>query len=244
MTQVITREWVQPVDATHKVYRAASAVEDAAGNTLVTAYPVERFDGLWSVMLSDQDADADHAVTVAFADAPGHTRSSLARWTAWFRSRRDTFGIPIPRRPSLPQPAGRGGGRGGLWRTRRAKRPSDPDGPASKSDSQLPPAPGTEYDFPKASLSCCVVSSPTERPPQRIHERRPHAPQRRNNRRALLLRPWPLESPSPSFPVTCWGGLPDVVPSEKITLAYIGGTQGTRELLRIIATPEVHIVAV
>ncbi len=38
-------------------------------------------------------------------------------------------------------------------------------------------------------------------------------------------------------------GLP--APSDKIALAYIGcGTQGTRELLRLVATPEVHITAV
>jgi hypothetical protein len=37
-TQVITREWVQPVDAAHKLFRAASEVKDPNGNLLVTAY--------------------------------------------------------------------------------------------------------------------------------------------------------------------------------------------------------------
>src|SRR3954453_19334419 len=41
------------------------------------------------------------------------------------------------------------------------------------------------------------------------------------------------------------GGPGYVAPSDKITLAYIGcGTQGTRELLRLLATPEVQITAV
>jgi len=41
------------------------------------------------------------------------------------------------------------------------------------------------------------------------------------------------------------GGPGHVAPSDKITLAYIGcGTQGTREMLRLIAAPEVQIVAV
>ena len=41
------------------------------------------------------------------------------------------------------------------------------------------------------------------------------------------------------------GGPGYVAPSDKITLAYIGcGTQGTREMLRLIATPEVQITAV
>jgi hypothetical protein len=41
------------------------------------------------------------------------------------------------------------------------------------------------------------------------------------------------------------GGPGYVAPSDKITLAYIGcGTQGTREMLRLIAAPEVQITAV
>ncbi len=41
------------------------------------------------------------------------------------------------------------------------------------------------------------------------------------------------------------GGPGRVAPSDKITLAHIGcGTQGTREMLRLIANPEVHITAV
>ena len=41
------------------------------------------------------------------------------------------------------------------------------------------------------------------------------------------------------------GGQGFVPPSEKITVAYIGcGTQGTREMLRMLAMPEVQIVAV
>src|SRR5207244_8075303 len=41
------------------------------------------------------------------------------------------------------------------------------------------------------------------------------------------------------------GGPGYVPPSDKITLAYIGcGTQGTREMLRLLATPDVQITAV
>ena len=40
------------------------------------------------------------------------------------------------------------------------------------------------------------------------------------------------------------GGPGYVAPSDKITLAYIGcGTQGTREMLRLLAAPEVQITA-
>ncbi len=41
------------------------------------------------------------------------------------------------------------------------------------------------------------------------------------------------------------GGPGYTAPSDKITLAYIGcGTQGTREMLRLITAPEVQITAV
>ena len=72
--QVITKEWVQPVDAMHKLFKVASDVKDQHGNILVTAYAVERPDGQWSVMLVNKDQDNDHSVKVAFADAPGRNR--------------------------------------------------------------------------------------------------------------------------------------------------------------------------
>ncbi|MBC8466187.1 gfo/Idh/MocA family oxidoreductase, partial [bacterium] len=41
------------------------------------------------------------------------------------------------------------------------------------------------------------------------------------------------------------GGLNYVAPSDKINLAYIGcGTQGIREMVRLIGNPEIQIVAV
>src|ERR1700719_2125323 len=49
--QLITKEWVQPVDAPHRQFKASSDVVDAAGNVLVTAYAVERPDKQWSIML-------------------------------------------------------------------------------------------------------------------------------------------------------------------------------------------------
>ena len=71
-TQVITKEWVQPVDAIHKLFRVASDVKDKDGNILVTAYAVERPDGQWSVMLVNKDRDNDHSVKVTFADPLDH----------------------------------------------------------------------------------------------------------------------------------------------------------------------------
>jgi len=66
--QVITKEWVQPVDAPHRLFKVASDVRDDAGNLLVTAYAVERPDGDWSVMLVNKDRENDRQVNVTFAD--------------------------------------------------------------------------------------------------------------------------------------------------------------------------------
>ncbi len=58
--QVITKEWVQPVDAEHRLFRATS------DDPMVTAYAVERPDGQWSVMLINKDHDNPHSVKVGF----------------------------------------------------------------------------------------------------------------------------------------------------------------------------------
>src|SRR5437667_85304 len=47
--KLITQEWVQPKDADHKLFTAISDVKDAQGHVLVTAYPVLRPDGPWSL---------------------------------------------------------------------------------------------------------------------------------------------------------------------------------------------------
>ena len=65
---MITKEWAQPVDATHKLFKVSSDVKDQRGHTLVTAYALERPDEQWSVMLVNKDPDNDHAVQVTFAD--------------------------------------------------------------------------------------------------------------------------------------------------------------------------------
>ena len=67
-TQVITKEWVEPVDSAHKLFKTTTDVKDQNGNTLVTAYTVKRPDGKWSIMLVNKDQDNDHSVKIVFAD--------------------------------------------------------------------------------------------------------------------------------------------------------------------------------
>jgi len=65
---MITKEWAQPVDAMHQLFKASSDITDGSGNVLVTAYPIKRPDGNWSVMLVNRDRDHDHAVKLKFAN--------------------------------------------------------------------------------------------------------------------------------------------------------------------------------
>jgi len=148
-TQVITKEWVQPVDAIHKLFKVSSDVKDKDGNVLVTAYAVERPDGRWSVMLVNKDENNGHSVKVAFADP-------VAKQDRFFSGAVDrvVFGPaeyqwhPDPVPAGQTPPAGRGGrGRGG----RGGSGHADPDGPPSKS-TLTAGGPDTLYQLPKASI--------------------------------------------------------------------------------------------
>jgi len=66
--QLITQEWAQPVDAGHHLFRAISDVKDSEGHLLVTAYALQRPDGLWSLMLINKDYDHAHQVQILFDD--------------------------------------------------------------------------------------------------------------------------------------------------------------------------------
>lgn len=140
--QVITKEWAQPVDAVHKLYKAASDVKDQDGNILVTAYALERPDGQWSILLINKDADRDHAVQVAFAGDGGRSRTFSGAVDRVVFGAAEYAWHPDP---GAPPPSGRGGGRG-----MPAGHP-DPDGPPSKSTITAMGA-DTPYSLPKASI--------------------------------------------------------------------------------------------
>jgi len=76
--QMITQEWAQPVDAEHRMFRAASDVKDAEGHVLVTAYTLLRPDGQWSVMAINKDYDHAHAVQIEFRRAEGKAAEHFA----------------------------------------------------------------------------------------------------------------------------------------------------------------------
>jgi hypothetical protein len=126
--QVITKEWVQPIDAPHRLFHASSDVRDASGNVLVTAYAVERPDGQWALMLVNRDRENDHAVKVVFSD-PETGRSRF-------------FSGPVDR--------GVFGAAEYQWHPEGAGGHADPDGPPSRST--IPGGGEALYPIPKASI--------------------------------------------------------------------------------------------
>ncbi len=66
--RLITQEWVEPKDAEHRLFAAASDVKDSEGHVLVTAYAVFRPDGRWSLIIINKDYDNPHAVRAVFHD--------------------------------------------------------------------------------------------------------------------------------------------------------------------------------
>jgi hypothetical protein len=156
---VITQEWVQPVDKTHKLFKATSNVLDSNGNELITAYPVERPDGQWSVMLINKDENQDHSVRVAFDDpATRQTRfftgavDRIVFGSGEYQWHPDPAPVADAARPSA-QVAGDGqeGDAPAAVSRARDNGHGDPDGPASKS-TVMADGPDTLYDLPKASI--------------------------------------------------------------------------------------------
>jgi hypothetical protein len=154
--QVIAQEWVQPVDKIHKLYKAASNVLDKNGHELITAYPVVRPDGQWSVMLINKDENNGHSVRVAFYDpAIGQKRfftGTVDRVV--FGPAEYQWHPDPPATADATQPTGDGGQDDDAppspARGHRSGHAA-PDGPASKSTVTAVDA-DTLYDLPGASI--------------------------------------------------------------------------------------------
>jgi hypothetical protein len=127
-SQVISKEWVQPVDQIHKLYKVTSDVKDSSGNELVSAYAVERPDGQWSVMLVNKDHDNDHGVKVTFADP---------------ETKRNRYFTGTLDRVSLS-------GAEYQWKGDAQTGHPDPDGPAKTT--KIDGGPNATYQVPKASI--------------------------------------------------------------------------------------------
>jgi hypothetical protein len=127
--QLMTQEWAEPRDAEHQLFRATSDVKDSDGNVLVTAYPLQRPDGQWAIMLINKDHDNPDPVRIVFHDADNDKELTLhGRVTSI------TFGKAQYQ-----------------WHPERKKGYADPDGPPVRSE--LTAGKETLYNLPAASLT-------------------------------------------------------------------------------------------
>ena len=127
--QLITQEWVQPVDAEHRLFAASSDLKDAQGHVLVTAYALLRPDGQWSLLLMNKDYDHPHPVQIVFHDGDSNFDRFFTGSVTMV-----TFG----KAQYQWHPAGRNGY-------------ADPDGPAVTS--QLNGGADANYTLPPASIT-------------------------------------------------------------------------------------------
>ncbi len=128
-SQMISKEWVQPGNGVHTVFRASSDVIDGAGNALVTTYALLRPDQKWSLLIVNRDQDNSHTVKIAFQ------RSEKGRPQSFTGPvRRVTFGSEQYH-----------------WHPDGPNGYPEPDGPLAAST--LDANPETAYELPKASIT-------------------------------------------------------------------------------------------
>lgn len=128
-SQLVSREWVQPVDAAHRIFRASSDARDASGNVLVTAYAVERPDGQWSLLLINKDRENVQTVRIVFHDPDAKSDRFLSGPVDLI-----TFGAGQYE-----------------WHADGAQGCADPDGPPIRT--RTVGGAETEYALPKASIT-------------------------------------------------------------------------------------------
>jgi hypothetical protein len=120
---LLATQWAQPIDAPHTLYVATVG----GGTNWVTAYPVQRPDGNWSVLLVNRDLKLPHDVQVAFQGSSGAAYFSGPVEQVSFG--KDQYG----------------------WMADGAKSHPNPDGPAVTT--QQPGGSGVVYTLPAASVT-------------------------------------------------------------------------------------------
>ena len=127
--QLITQEWVQPEDAEHRLFRAASDIKDSAGHVLVTVYAVLRPDGQWSLLVVNKDHDNPHPVRILFDDTDAEAEHTFIGPVTMVTFGKDQY----------------------QWHPNRKEGYADPDGPAVTTTIQAPA--NAVYLLPPASVT-------------------------------------------------------------------------------------------
>jgi F5/8 type C domain-containing protein len=127
--QMLTQEWVEPVDEAHIVYPSSTDIKDSKGHVLVTAYSVRRPDKKWSLLLVNKDQMSPHSVVVEFHDSSKHSNHYFQGTVSQVSFGADNY----------------------VWHANGQNGYANPDGPAVSSDQAG--GKGVEYVLPKASVT-------------------------------------------------------------------------------------------
>lgn len=128
VSRMVNLQWLQPGDSRHRLFAATSDIDDGAGHTLVTAYPVLRPDGQWALLIVNKDQGNSHTVGISFEDSARHRSSGFTgKVTELVLSPAQYQWHPAP-----------GGGR------------ADPDGPPLRE--VINATPQTRFVLPAASV--------------------------------------------------------------------------------------------
>ncbi len=126
--KLMTQEWAEPKDADHRLFTASADVTDGVGNTLVTAYPLLRPDGQWSLMLINKDYNNSHRMRIVFYDT-GKADTSFSGPVTMISFGKAQY----------------------VWHPALKNGYADPDGPPAQSSFQADAQ--TLYNLPPASLT-------------------------------------------------------------------------------------------
>lgn len=126
---LLTQEWVDPVDQEHLVFPAATDIKDSKGHLLVTAYAVQRPDGQWAVLLVNKDQYSLHSLAVTFHDSAHNADHYFQGSVVQVSFGSDNY----------------------LWHPQGPDGYADPDGPAVTTS--VPGGKGAQYTLPASSIT-------------------------------------------------------------------------------------------
>ena len=128
-SQLLNLDWVKHGGGTHQLYLAAGDVQDDAKHELITAYPVKRPDGEWSLLIINKDPSNAHSVKIAFENNGKEVAEGFAGPV-----RVVNFGAAEY-----------------VWHSSGPTSHADPDGPAKRETIAWKT--GQQINLPKASIT-------------------------------------------------------------------------------------------
>jgi hypothetical protein len=128
-SQILNQDWVKHGSGINQLYPASADLRDGANRDLITAYPVKRPDGDWSLLIINKDPSNAHEVKISFEKSGVDTKAQFEGIVKFV-----TFGAAEY-----------------VWHSSEDTSHADPDGPPVRGEVQWKN--GQSILLPKASLT-------------------------------------------------------------------------------------------